>query len=155
MKKRTMAIIGVVVLFLLFSGGDDTNSTNGTKDEWSPMVSNAYNLDAAASMSIYESLAFQGIDDATVEVTPERVFVKYDQPPVKSDSDALLTWFYIMGVAAENAPGTDEITIQMYAGREPLFEVNVLTEDVRDFLEYRITIDEFRTKVHVRAIMQV
>ncbi|MDK2834452.1 MAG: hypothetical protein PWR29_500 [Methanolobus sp.] len=153
MKKRTIAIIGIVVLFLLFSGGDDTSSTDSTKDEWSPMISNAYDVDSAASMSIYESLAFQGIDDATVEVTPRQVFIKYDQPHVKSDSDALLTWFYIMGVAAENAPGTDEIIIQMYAGRESLFEVNVLTEDVQDFLEYRITLDEFRTKVHVRAIM--
>lgn len=154
MKKGTIAIIGVVFLFLLFSGGDDNSSkANDIKDDWSPMISDAYGVDKAASMSIYESLAFQGIDDATVEVTSEKVFVKYDQPPVKSDSDALLTWFYIMGVAAENAPDTDEITIQMYADREPLFEATVLTKDVQDFLEYRISMDEFRRKVDVSAIM--
>jgi hypothetical protein len=154
MKKRTIAIIGVIFLFILFSGGDDNNSTSDDiKDEWTPMISDSYYVDKAASMSIYESLTFQGIDDTTVEVTPERVFVKYDQPPVKSDSDALLTWFYIMGVAAEKAPDTDEIIIQMYADRESLFEITVLTKDVQDFLEYRITLDEFKTKVDVSAIM--
>ncbi|TGC10673.1 hypothetical protein [Methanolobus halotolerans] len=153
MKKKTMAVIGLILLFLLFSGGDDGATYDVSRDEWTSMIANGYDDDKAASMSVYESLAFQGIDDANVQVTPERVFVKYDQPPVKSDSDALLAWFYIMGVAAGEAPGTDEIIIQMYAQNNPLFEVSVPTGDVLDFLESRITLDEFRTKVDVKAIM--
>ncbi|MBP1909972.1 hypothetical protein [Methanolobus bombayensis] len=151
MKKRTIAIIGIVLLFLLFSGGDDDVSSGN--DEWDSMISDNYDVDRAASMSIYESLAFQGIDDAVVEVTEERVFVKYDQPPVKSDNDALLTWMYIIGVAAETAPGSNEIIIEMYDGTEELYEVTVQTSDIQDYLDSTTTLDEFKTKVTVRAIM--
>lgn len=153
MKKRTMLIIGIILLFFLFSGGDGDSSSTELGDEWDFMISDSYNVDKAASMSIYESLAFQGIDDATVEVTSERVFVHYDQPAVKSDMDALLTWFYIMGVAGAAAPDTEEMVIRMYSGNEPLYEVTVLTKDVLDFLELRTTLNEFRTKVTVRAII--
>ncbi len=154
MKKRTMAIIGLIILFFLFSGGDDDSYTSGdTENDWDRMISDEWDVDATASMSIYESLAFQGIDDAIVEVTSNHVLIKYDQPPVRSDADALLVWLYMMGVAAESAPDTTEIIIQMYAGNELLFETNVYTNDVLDFTESRITFDEFRSKVNVRAMM--
>ncbi|WMW25316.1 hypothetical protein RE474_00940 [Methanolobus sediminis] len=150
MKKRTIAIIGIVLLFLLFSGGDDDSSSSA---EWDSMVSDSYDVDRAASMSIYESLAFQGIDYSVVEVTEEHVLVKYDQPPVKSDTDALFIWFYIMGVAAETAPDTDEVIIEMYDGTEELYEVTVQTSDIQDYLDSYTTLDEFKTKVNVRAVM--
>ncbi|MGD9778418.1 hypothetical protein [Methanomethylovorans sp.] len=150
MKKRTIAIIGIVLLFLMFSGGGDDSSSN---DKWDSMVSDSYGVDRAASMSIYESLAFQGIDDAIVEVTEEQVLVKYDQPPVRSDTDALLIWLYIMGAAAETAPYTDKIIIEMYDGTEELYEVTVQTSDIQDYLDSYTTLDEFKTKVSVRAVM--
>ncbi|WMW23129.1 hypothetical protein RE476_04685 [Methanolobus mangrovi] len=150
MKKRTIAIIGIVLLFLLFSGGEDDSSSSA---EWDSMVSDSYDVDRAASMSIYESLAFQGIDDAIVEVTEEHVLVKYDQPPVKSDTDALIIWFYIMGIAAETAPDTDEVIIEMYDGTEPLYEVTAQTSDIRDYLDSYMTLEDFKAKVDVRAVM--
>ncbi len=152
MKKRTMVIIGVVLIFLLFSGGDDDSSSVSDQD-WDSMVSDSYDVDRAASLSIYESLTFQGIDDAVVEVTEEHVLVKYDQPSVRSDTDALLTWFYIMGVAAETAPNTESVIIEMYDGPEALYEVTVQTADIQNYLEANIGIDEFRSKVDVRAVM--
>jgi hypothetical protein len=151
MKKRTIAIIGIVLLFLLFSGGEDDSSSGN--DDWDSMISDSYDVDRAASMSIYESLAFQGIDDAVVEVTEDQVLVQYDQPTVRSDTDALITWLYIMGVAAETAPDTNEVIIEMYDGEDPLYEVTVQTSDIQDYLDSYTTLDEFKTKVDVSAIM--
>ncbi len=151
MKKRTIAIIGIVLLFLLFSGGDDDSSYSN--DDWDSMISDSYDVDSAASMSIYESLSFKGIDDTVVEVTEEQVLLRYDQPPVRSDTDALLIWFYMMGVAAETAPYTNEVIIEMYDGTEPLYEVTVQTTDIQDYLDSYITLEEFKTKVDVRALM--
>ncbi|QLC50580.1 hypothetical protein HWN40_10225 [Methanolobus zinderi] len=153
MKKRTVAIIGIVLLFLLFSGGDDDSTSVADSTEWNSMVSDSYDVDRAASMSIYESLTFQGIDDAVVEVTDEQVLVRYDQPSVKSDTDALLTWLYIMGVAAETAPDTELVIIEMYDGNDPLYEVTVQTADIQDYLDSTTTLDEFRKKVDVKAVM--
>ena len=141
-------------MFLLFSNGDDNSYTSDDmENDWDQMISDELDVDVAASMSIYEALAFQEIDDAIVEVTSDRVLIKYDQPPVESDADALLTWLHMMGVAAESAPDTVNIVIRMYADNEPLFESTVLTDDVLAFTESRITVDEFRTRVNVRAMM--
>ena len=156
MNKKTMAKIGLglIILLFLFSGGDDDSSTSDDmENDWDQMISDEWDVDAAISMTIYESLAFQGIDDAIVEVTSDRVLIKCNQPPMESEADALLIWLYMMGVAAEAAPDTVNIVIRMYADNEPLFESTVLTDDVLAFTDSQLTVDEFRTRVNVRAMM--
>ncbi|ATU08207.1 hypothetical protein [Methanohalophilus portucalensis] len=155
MIKKIIAGIFVLFILLLFMGGDDgSESSPGIDiDDWGPVADSTSSEYRGQSMKIYETLAFSGFEKASVEVTDNYVFMAYDQPPVRSQVDSLLSWFYMMGTAAELAPHTEKIVIHMYSDEEPLYEVEAYTTDVQSLLNYEIDMDEFRSKVVVKSIV--
>jgi hypothetical protein len=106
----------------------------------------------AQIVKIYETLNFVGLKDVTVSFLSEGLLIKYNQPLVKSDLDTLAAWFYIMGSAAKIAPETEKIIILMCAEDEPLFRAEVNTKDVQEMLDNNIDMNEFRSRVKIRAV---
>lgn len=155
MIKKIIAGIFVLFILLLFMGGDDGSelSPDIDIDEWDPVADGTASEYRAQSMKIYETLAFSGFEKSSVKVTDDYVLIAYEQPPVRSQVDSLLSWFYMMGTAVEIAPHAERIVIQMYSDDEPLYQVEAYTTDVQSLLNYEIDMDEFRSKVVVKSIV--
>lgn len=77
--------------------------------------------------ALYSVLANVGIDDALVDVTDERVLVRYNLPEGKDPEAAR---YFVLGTAAHVAPYSKRIIIQTYRDMEPLEEASVATADV-------------------------
>lgn len=155
MIKKIIAGIFVLFILLLFMGGDDGGNTSTDIEitEWVPVSGGTDEEYRGQSMEIYETLAFSGFEKASVKVTDDHVLMAYEQPPVHSEVDALLSWFYMMGAAAELAPHTEQIIIRMYSDDVALYEVEAYTSDVQAILDYEMTLDDFRSKVTVSSVM--
>ncbi|AKB85592.1 hypothetical protein [Methanococcoides methylutens] len=155
MIKKIIAGVFILFILLLFMGGDDGGNTPTDIDitEWKPVMEGTDREYQAQSMGIYETLAFSGFEKASVKVTDEYVLMAYEQPPVHSEVDALLSWFYMMGAAAELAPHTEQTIIRMYSDDVALYEIEAYTSDVQEILDYEMELDEFRSRVTVRALM--
>lgn len=145
-RKRVALAFSILTFIALFSGCAQTpTSSEGTQ------TTDSY---TSQRLAIYETLVFTGLKDSTVDVTSERVLVTYHQPPVKSELDSLTAWMYIMGASATIAPETKSIVIIMQSDDEPLYEVSAPTETVTAILNEQITMEEFRSKIKVRALIE-
>ncbi|MDG5778827.1 hypothetical protein VB773_17960 [Haloarculaceae archaeon H-GB2-1] len=156
-KKAVLAVVVVFVLLvaavLLLPGDappEDPPDANYTGGEWRPVAQGATN--ESASLAIYETLVWGGLDDASVEVTDEYAYVRYEQPEVASDLDGAAAIMYVFGAVAENAPETETVVIHVYVDGDPAFEMRAATDDVEALLAYELTMDEFRQRATVRAL---
>ena len=76
---------------------------------------------------LYSALGSAGIDDAAVDVTDDRVVVRYVLP---DGYDLKATTFLVLGAAAEAAPYTERITVERYDGQTRVNRVSANTGDV-------------------------
>ncbi len=95
---------------------------------------------------IYTLLINGGIPDALVDATPDRTFVSYALP---SELDKEGTWYYVMGVVAGAYPETKKVVVQAFVNGEPTEEVAAGMTDVLDFVNNRISENEFKTKLQI------
>lgn len=94
---------------------------------------------AAANSAIHARLAAAGFDDAVVDVTDERVLVRYTVPANVSRRRAALI---ALRAAADVAPGADRIVLQVYEAGEPVEQVTVETWWVHEYDDGALTVDE-------------
>ena len=95
---------------------------------------------------LYLALASVGIEDAVVDITPERALVRYNLPENMSKESVN---YYIMGAAAA-ITNSSKIVIQVYENFTPLEEVIVSTEDVLAFMNETITYEEFEKRIEIK-----
>jgi len=98
---------------------------------------------------LYSALASAGIEDAVVDITPERALIRYNLPENMSKESAN---YYIMGAAATITPNSSKIVIQVYEDFEPLEEVVANTEDVLAFIDGAITYEELEKRIEIRSL---
>lgn len=162
-----LILIGVVALFVLVPSGDVADDETPTPDiaspdgttadlfdvadrDWRPIAPGSTN--ESASLAVYQALATVGLDDASVQVTDELAYIRYEQPEVRSDLDGVGAWMYTFGAVSVHAPATERTVIRAYIDGEPTMEIAVPTADVIALLDYEITMDEFRERASVRAL---
>ena len=103
----------------------------------------------AYASTLYTALAGTGIDDTVVDITPERVLIRYNLPENMSKE---AVQYYIMGSAATAVPESSKIVIQTYENFEPVEEATVDTKDVLAFMNESITFDEFKERIIVKSL---
>lgn len=101
------------------------------------------------SSNLYFILAVAGLENAVVEINPERTFVRYNLP---ENMDKEAVQYYIFGSAASVSPNSTKIVIQTYENFEPKEEVVVETKDVIAFMNESITLDEFKKRIIVKPL---
>lgn len=77
--------------------------------------------------ALYSALQSAGIDEALVDVTDDRVLVRYELP---AGYDEEATTYLVLGAAAEVAPHTERIVVERYDGSTRLGRVTAKTGDV-------------------------
>lgn len=97
---------------------------------------------------LYIALASVGIEDAVVDITPERALVRYNLPENMSKESVN---YYIMGAAAA-ITNSSKIVIQVYENFTPLEEVVVNTDDVLAFMNETITYEEFEKRIEIKSL---
>lgn len=76
---------------------------------------------------LYSALQSAGIEDALVDVTDDRVLVRYDRP---AGYDVRATNYLVLGAAAEAAPYTERVVVECYEGSTRVERVSANTGDV-------------------------
>jgi hypothetical protein len=109
--------------------------------------------DLQKNQDIFDALALAGLDEAVVQVSGERVLVAYNQPPIMSDEDVTVAWFYVLGAAARVAPQSKSIVITTSSAGEPLYRVTAKTADVQDYIGRQISGRTLATKLKVEDVM--
>lgn len=130
-KKRVVLAIVVVILIGL---GVFTFLPTPAEEELTLNPKNS---------EIYSALVAVGIEEAFVDATEERVIVAYDLP---SEIEKEVSWYYIMGTVASIAPDSEKVIIQAFVNDEATEEVTVQMKDIIDFLNERITEEEFKSR---------
>jgi len=97
---------------------------------------------------LYLALASVGIEDAVVDITPERALIRYNLPANMSKESAN---YYIMGAAATIA-NSSKIVIQVYENFMPVEEVVVSTEDVLAFINGTISYKELEKRIETKSL---
>jgi len=97
---------------------------------------------------LYIALTSVGIEDAVVDITPERALVRYNLPENMSKESVN---YYIMGAAAA-ITNSSKIVIQVYENFTPLEEVVVNTDDVLAFMNETITYEEFEKRIEIKSL---
>lgn len=77
--------------------------------------------------ALYSSLSSAGIEDAFVDVTDDRVLVRYELP---AGYDLETTNYLVLGAAAEAAPYTGHIVVEAYDDSTRLVRLTANTGDV-------------------------
>ena len=95
---------------------------------------------------LYAALVSIGIENAVVDITPERAFVRYNLPENMRKVN-----YYIMGAAAA-ITNSSKIVIQVYENFTPLEEVVVNTDDVLAFMNETITYEEFEKRIEIKSL---
>ena len=137
MKKKTiiLVIIAIILLIALFILSFSTQPE-------SEITPNPLNTE------LYLALASVGIEDAVVDITPERALVRYNLPENMSKESVN---YYIMGAAAA-ITNSSKIVIQVYESFTPLEEVIVSIEDVLAFMNETITYEEFEKRIEIKSL---
>ena len=76
---------------------------------------------------LYSALQSAGIEDALVDVTDDRVLVRYERP---AGYDVRATNYLVLGAAAEAAPYTERVVVECYEGSTRVERVSANTGDV-------------------------
>lgn len=76
---------------------------------------------------LYSALQSAGIEDALVDVTDDRVLVRYERP---EGYDVRATNYLVMGAAVEAAPYTERVVVESYDGSTRLERISANTGDV-------------------------
>lgn len=76
---------------------------------------------------LYNTLSSAGLEDAFVDVTDDRVLVRYELPP---GYDLEATNYLVLGAAAEAAPYTGQIVVEAYDDSTRLVRLTADTGDV-------------------------
>ena len=97
--------------------------------------------------NIYSALVAEGISEAFVDATEERVRVIYDLP---SSLDKEASWYYVMGVVASISPESKRVIIQASVNGKSGEEVAAQIKDVVDFVDARITEGTFKSKLAIK-----
>jgi aspartate 1-decarboxylase len=103
----------------------------------------------AENVRLYSALANMGIEDAVVDVTQDKVLVRYNLP-ANMDMDTVS--YYVMGAAAQAAPDSKEIILQVYEDMQPVKEVTVNTSDVISFINERMTLTDFQAVIKTSSL---
>lgn len=101
---------------------------------------------------IYDGLLAEGIAEASVTVTEEKVLVSYNQPHVESDQELLGLWCYILGLAVDAAPFVDSVVVQVCFESEPEVVVTARTDDIIAFISEEISVKEFLSRVSIERV---
>lgn len=80
-----------------------------------------------ANEELYSALSSAGIEDAMVDVSEDRVLVRYELPP---GYDLEATDYLVLGAAAASAPHTERLVVESYDGSMRLRRVTANTGDV-------------------------
>jgi len=98
---------------------------------------------------LYFFLSNGGLENALVDITPERALIRYNLPENVSTET---TNFFVMKASARIAPNSSKIIIQVYENFTPLEEVIVSTEDVLAFMNGTITYEEFEKRIEIKSL---
>ncbi len=137
-------IIGILVLLVLALGGLWAYSSLAVRPApEEPAVA------AAANTSVFQAMAAGGIDNAVVDITPERALVRYNLP---QGMDEAASWAYALTVLSSVAPYSQQAVVQIYQDFAPKTEVNVGMADVVAMMEGRLTAEQFEQRVRIAPL---
>lgn len=136
LEDHPVLVVGVGILVVVAGGLWILSGPTGTGEE--PIEASEQNTE------LYGKLAASGIQDALVDVTEERALIRYNQPANMTRSSSV---HIAMGSAAQVAPNSSEIVVEVYEDFEPAVTATVTTDDVLAFLDGEITYETFRDRV--------
>lgn len=84
------------------------------------------------------SLLYQMGLDPLVDVTDQRVLIRYNQPEEISEK----IYYRILAYSARTSPNSEEIIVQIYRNYSPHMEIRANTQDVLSWIEGRISMEE-------------
>lgn len=93
---------------------------------------------------IFNYLESVGISNALVDVTSQRVLIRYELP---EDIEKEKTYYFAMAVSAKICPGSEDIKIEAFKEFELLETVSVKTSDVLDLVEDKTSINTFKDRI--------
>lgn len=98
---------------------------------------------------VFQALAAGGIDDAVVDIGPERALVRYNLPQGMEEA---ASWAYALTVLASVAAESQQAVVQVAQDFEPRAEISVPMADVLAMLAGRLSAAQFEERVSVRRM---
>lgn len=98
---------------------------------------------------LFAALLSGGIEDPFVDINNERVYVAYDLP---AGSDADVAQRFVVGAAANTAPGAKSIVALQYVDEQPKLLWTVQMADFEAFMEQKITVDQLEEKIQKQGM---
>ena len=93
--------------------------------------------------AIRQGLNAEGWGVSAVEVSPESVEIEFFQPQPENAQDIALTWFKAFGLAAEHAPDSQRVTLQVLLADAPNITVTAAMPHIKAYLNGDIEAAEF------------
>ncbi len=146
LKWLLRIVIGLVVLIALVVGGLWAYSQLAVRPApEQPVAASTENT------PVYQALAAGGIDEAMVDVTPERALVRYNLPSGMAEE---VSWAYALAVLSAMAPGSGQAVIQVYQDFTPRTELTVALSDVSARLAGRLSPEDFEARLSIKRSPQ-
>lgn len=141
----------MVCWIVLVSGCVEKPNMSGTSNNTTVgEYSSAEIQDAVKKQTaIFSQLADAGINNSLVDVTKERVFVRYNIP---DSLERNKTYYFVFGVSAKISPESENIQIEAYKSFKPFEKVSVKMKDVLDFVGGKIDFEAFKTKLSFESL---
>lgn len=105
-----------------------------------------------ANARIFDLLVSGGVTESMVDVTPERVLVRYNLPVDAEAHDEEWAFWFTVGAVHEVAPDSAFLVLQVYRDFEPVEEVTMAMADVTELLAGTIDQEEFESRMERRDI---
>lgn len=112
-----------------------------------PLPSGPSTIGSEANTRLYETLASGGLNESLVDITSERVLVRYNlDAPVDAATSEWALWFTV-GAVYSVAPQSERLVIQEYHDLEPVAEIEILMDDIESLVAGSLTEEEFESRM--------